>query len=129
MAFASCVVFKQCKYMIYNLNHFRFRMNEITLGPSPNWYLSSILACSNSGTVAWGARNSIVIAKQKEAVEILDYFFIERAHAGRVTSLAFSPKNDGDNDYKLVSGGDDNVVKIWQLSNLTLALKNTKLDV
>jgi len=38
-------------------------MNEETLPPSPNWYLSNVLACTADGTIAYGAKNNIVIAK------------------------------------------------------------------
>lgn len=104
-------------------------MNEVTLPPSPNWYLSSILACASDGTVAWGARNSIVIAKAKDDSKKLGYSIIDRAHSARVTSIAFSPKNKEDSSYRLLSGGDDNIIKIWNLQDLSLELKNSTLDV
>ncbi|XP_014224156.1 gem-associated protein 5 [Trichogramma pretiosum] len=102
-------------------------MNEVILPPSPNWYFSSILACANDGTVSWGARNAIVVAKPDEESGSLSYSFIDRAHTDRVTTLAFSPeKKDG--ILRLVSGGDDNVIKIWNLTNLEKEQENTRLD-
>jgi WD40 repeat protein len=103
-------------------------MNEVTLPPSPNWYLSSILACASDGTIAWGSTNSIIIAKTKDNKQ-LDYSIIEKAHLDRVSTIAFSPKNEENNELLLVSGGNDNIVKIWNLQNLSLKLENNKLDV
>ncbi|XP_015605680.1 gem-associated protein 5 isoform X2 [Cephus cinctus] len=90
-------------------------MNEVTFPPSPNWYLSSILACSNNGTVAWGSRNAIVIAKASQDGKIFKYNIIPNAHLDRVTSVAFSPKfGEPDNNF-LVSGGDEYIARIWNL--------------
>ncbi|XP_011499580.1 PREDICTED: gem-associated protein 5 [Ceratosolen solmsi marchali] len=102
-------------------------MNEVTLPPSPNWFSSTILACASDGTIAWGAKNSIIIAKAKDNKQ-LDYSIIEKAHYDRVSTIAFSPTNIDNNDKLLVSGGNDNIVKIWNLNDLSLKLENNKLD-
>ncbi|XP_031783799.1 gem-associated protein 5 [Nasonia vitripennis] len=103
-------------------------MNELVLPPSPNWYLSNILACASDGTVAWGARNSIVVAKAKETCsKSLEFSIIDRAHTDRVTCLSFSPKHNEAGFHRLVSSGDDNIVKIWSLQDLNLEMKNSTL--
>lgn len=103
-------------------------MTEVILPPSPNSYFSSILACANDGTVSWGARNAIVVAKPDKESGSLNYSFIDRAHIDRVTTLAFSPENK-DGILRLVSGGDNNVVRIWNLNNLKSEQENRELDV
>ncbi|KAJ8675733.1 hypothetical protein QAD02_011519 [Eretmocerus hayati] len=103
-------------------------MNEVTLPPSPNWYLSSVLASAKDGTIAWGARNAIVIAKSKNDSKGLEYSIIQRAHPDKVTTLAFSPREQEDSNYQLVSGGDDHAVRIWNLTTLTVEMINTKLE-
>lgn len=103
-------------------------MNQVTLPSSPNWFLSTILACSEDGTVAWGSRKSIIIGKPKENSKILEYSFINRAHINKVNSIAFSPKNEESNVRRLVSGGEDNVVKIWNLDDLSCEQENVTLQ-
>nr|XP_033335076.1 gem-associated protein 5-like [Megalopta genalis]XP_033335077.1 gem-associated protein 5-like [Megalopta genalis]XP_033335078.1 gem-associated protein 5-like [Megalopta genalis]XP_033335079.1 gem-associated protein 5-like [Megalopta genalis]XP_033335080.1 gem-associated protein 5-like [Megalopta genalis] len=95
-------------------------MNEITLPPSPNWYLSHILACSYNGTVAWGARNTITILKLNENEKALNYFIIRNAHKVRVTSLAFTPQFKEVNGNLLASTGDDDKVKVWDAETLAM---------
>lgn len=104
-------------------------MNELVLPPSPNWYLSNILACASDGTVAWGARNSVVVAKAKETSKNLDFSIIDRAHTDRVTCVSFSPNCDQAGFHRLVSGGDDNIVKIWSLQDVKMAMSNSTLNV
>lgn len=104
-------------------------MNEVTLPPSPNWYLSTILACASDGTVAWGARNSVVIAKANDDNKILEYKIIDKAHTDRVTSVAFSPQIDADDPLRIVSSADDHIVKVWNVKDLSLQHKNTLLNV
>ncbi|XP_058807144.1 gem-associated protein 5-like [Phymastichus coffea] len=101
-------------------------MNELTLPPSPNWYLSTILACASDGTVAWGSRNSIVIAKSDDDKK-LNYKIIDKASTERITSVAFAPLKETDNYLSLVSSADDHTVKVWNLSDLSLQMKNTQL--
>lgn len=106
-------------------------MNEIILPASPNWYLSSILACASNGTAAWAGRHSIVIVKRvktSDESEKLDYSIIEKAHKDRVTTIAFSPVNK-DGSCRLVSGGDDNIVKIWNVNDLGMEMNNMELSV
>lgn len=95
-------------------------MNEITLPASPNWYLSSIIACANDGTVVWGARNSIIVAKKKENSKELQYTIFDKAHSQKVVSLAFSPWDEENKCYYLVSAGEDNIIKIWNMDFLIL---------
>lgn len=104
-------------------------MNEVTLPPSPNWYLNSIFACSKDGTIAWGARNAIVIAKRQKESKILNYSIIKDAHTDRVTSLAFSPQYGQEDKNLLVSGGDEFTVRIWNLDNLSAVMAYSYQDV
>lgn len=92
-------------------------MNEVTLPPSPNWYLSNVLACSRRGTVAWGARNFIVIAKPKEN-NVMHYSIIKDYFKEKVITLAFCPKSNGQE--LLIAGGDDNVVRVWNVDTFQL---------
>ncbi|XP_017790259.1 PREDICTED: gem-associated protein 5 [Habropoda laboriosa] len=94
-------------------------MNETTLPPSPNWYLSNILACSFNGTVAWGARDMIVVAKSEGNGKALQYSIIKHSHKSKVTCLAFTPEFEEIN--LLASAGNDNAIKIWNLETLTIA--------
>ncbi|KAI4503668.1 hypothetical protein M0802_001071 [Mischocyttarus mexicanus] len=90
-------------------------MNDLTLPPSPNWYLNNICACSKDGTIAWGASNSIVIARRQQNSKILNYSIIKDAHKERINALAFSPEYGENNKNLLVSGSDEHIVKIWNL--------------
>ncbi|CAL7940645.1 unnamed protein product [Xylocopa violacea] len=105
-------------------------MNEVTLPPSPNWYLSTILACSYNGIVAWGARNMIVVAKPSENEKILQYSIIKHAHKSKVTCVVFTPHFEEVNTNLVASAGDDNKIKIWNLETLstvyTYFLETTK---
>ena len=96
-------------------------MNEATLPPSPNWYLSNILACSHTGTVAWGARNVIVAAKPIEGEKSLQYSIIKHAYKTKVTSLAFTPPFEQVNSNLLASTGEDNIINVWNLETLSIA--------
>lgn len=104
-------------------------MNEVTLPPSPNWYLNSIFTCSKDGTIAWGARNAIIIAKPRQENKILNYSIIKDAHIDRVTSLAFSPEYGQEDKNLLVSGGDEFTVRIWNLDNLSTIMAYSYQDV
>ncbi|XP_076647950.1 gem nuclear organelle associated protein rigor mortis isoform X2 [Halictus rubicundus] len=94
-------------------------MNEITLPPSPNWYLSNILACSYNGTVAWGARNAITILKFNENEKAVSHFIIRNVHKYRVTCVAFTPEFVEVNSNLMASTGDDNIVKVWDTETLS----------
>ncbi|XP_046430819.1 gem-associated protein 5 isoform X1 [Neodiprion fabricii] len=106
----------------------RVTMNEATLPPSPNWYLANILACAKDGTVAWGARNSIVVVTFQGDKKIYKYSIISDAHIDRVTSLAFSPKFGEANHNLLVSGGDENVVRIWNMDSMNAVMAHSFID-
>ncbi|XP_039310637.1 gem-associated protein 5 isoform X2 [Solenopsis invicta] len=96
------------------------RMNEVTLPPSPNWYLSNIFACSRRGTVAWGARNFIVIARPKEN-NVMQYSIVKDYFKDKVTTLAFCPKLDSpDSPDLLICGGDDTKVRVLNVDTLEL---------
>lgn len=99
-------------------------MNEIVLPPSPNWYLSNILVCSRRGTVAWGTKNFIIIARQREDCQGLQYSLIKDLFKDRVTALAFCPKLDSpDSPELLISGGDEDKVKIWNVDTSDLVVE------
>ncbi|XP_053999055.1 gem-associated protein 5 isoform X1 [Hylaeus anthracinus] len=100
-------------------------MNETTLPPSPNWYLSNILACSFNGTVAWGGRNAIIVAKYNEGERTLQYSIIKHAHKDRVSYLAFTPPFEQVTDNLVASIGDDNTVKIWNVETLSMAFSHS----
>ncbi|KYM76201.1 Gem-associated protein 5 [Atta colombica] len=103
-------------------------MNEVTLPPSPNWYLSNILACSKRGTVAWGARNFVVIAKQKED-NVMQYSVIKDYFKDKVTALAFCPKLDNpDSPELLICGGDDTKARVWNVDTLELLAEFAFVD-
>lgn len=104
-------------------------MNEATLPPSPNWYLGNILTCAKDGTVAWGARNAIVVTTADRREKIHKYSIINDAHIDRVTSLSFSPKFGDNEERLLVSGGDDNVVRIWNLDSMSTVMAHSYVDV
>ncbi|KAL0127536.1 hypothetical protein PUN28_003065 [Cardiocondyla obscurior] len=91
-------------------------MNEVTLPPSPNWYLSNIIACSRLGTVAWGARNFIVIARKEDGA--LKYSIIKGYFKDKVTSLAFCPKPTSVE--LLICGGDDTKARVFNVNTLEL---------
>nr|XP_031838451.1 gem-associated protein 5-like isoform X1 [Nomia melanderi] len=95
------------------------KMNETTLPPSPNWYLSNILACSFNGTVAWGARNTIVVVKSNQNEKALQYSIIQHAHKNRVTCIAFTPEFEEANNNLMASTGDD-IIKVWDLETLSV---------
>jgi len=104
-------------------------MNEVTLPPSPNWYLSNILACSKRGTVAWGARNFVVIARQKED-NVMQYSVIKDYFKDKVTALAFCPKLDNpDSPELLICGGDDTKARVWNVDTLELLAEFAFVDV
>lgn len=104
-------------------------MNEVTLPPSPNWYLSSVLACSSRGTVAWGARNFIVIARPRED-NVMQYSVIKDYFKDKATTLAFCPKLDSpDSPELLICGGDDAKARVFNVDTLELIAEFTFTDV
>lgn len=105
------------------------KMNEATLFPSPNWYLSNIMACSRRGTLAWGAKNNIVIAEQKEDDRALKCSIITCAQKDRVTALAFCLKSEPDSPELIISCGDDDRVNIWNLDTLQIIMTFSFNDV
>ncbi|EZA61582.1 Gem-associated protein [Ooceraea biroi] len=94
-------------------------MNETTLPPSPNWYLSNVLACSKRGTVAWGGKNYIVVAKRREGSDILQYTLLKDFPKSKISSLAFCSKisdpDGSDCPELLICGGDDDKVKVYNV--------------
>lgn len=105
-------------------------MNEETLPPSPNWYLSNVLACRADGTIAYGSRNNIVIAKYlpgNSASRTPQISLIPNAHKERITVISFSTGRESNNTYWncLASAGDDSVIRVWSLEKLSLLLAHT----
>jgi gem associated protein 5 len=97
-------------------------MNEETLPPSPNWYLSNILACAADGTIAYGSLGSIVIARPgKSASRTPQISVIHNAHKERITVIAFSTSRESSDTYWncLASAGDDSVIRVWNLETLS----------
>ncbi|KAK0095845.1 hypothetical protein PV326_007211 [Microctonus aethiopoides] len=103
-------------------------MNEVTLPPAPNWYLSSILACANDGTVAWGSKSAIVVGKHDENQKTLSHSIITNAHLEKVNSLAFSPEYGQPGKNLLVSGGDEHIIRIWDLDTMSPISSQSYLD-
>lgn len=103
-------------------------MNETTLPPSPNWYLSNIISCSKNGHVAWGSNNNIVFAKSTEKGS-LNYTIIPSAHEEKVTALSFNPESNDDYKNLLLSGGDESTIKIWNIETNSVVYSHTLADV
>ncbi|XP_046394335.1 gem-associated protein 5-like [Ischnura elegans] len=96
--------------------------------PSPNWYLSDILCSGPNGTVIYGSRNTLVIAKFEdklfENTSFPDFETIDPAHKERVTTVRFCPNKRSKYSSYFTSGGDDSVVKLWNLSTLSPVMVN-----
>ena len=104
-------------------------MNEATLPPSPNWFLSTALACANDGTVAWGARNCLVIARPQPNSKVPKYSLITNVHPEKVVSVAFSPEFGSKEKNFIVSGGDEHIVRIWDLDTMLAVSAQSFHDV
>lgn len=102
-------------------------MNEVVLPPSPNWYLSNILACSKRGTLAWGAKNVIVIAKHEKDHSNLQYSLIKDFCKDRVTALAFCPGPDYPE--LLIVGSDEDKIRILCVDTLEVIVEFSFKDV
>ncbi|XP_008548447.1 gem-associated protein 5 [Microplitis demolitor] len=103
-------------------------MNEVTLPPSPNWYLTTILSCARDGTVAWGSKNMIVVSKPPGVItKARDYSIITDAHTDRVSSVSFCP-DYGPGKRLLLSGGDENIIRIWDLETMSAVQSQSYLD-
>ena len=105
-------------------------MKEETLPPSPNWYLSNALACTADGTIAYGAKNNIVIGKYLpgySANHIPQISIICNAHKEEVTVVAFSTSRESRDKYWscLASAADDSVIRIWNLETLSPLLAHS----
>ena len=108
-----------------------------TLPPAPNWFSSSLVSCSPTGWVVYGAKNSLVLLLN-EAVEdsssnqdwremkgsleekVKDYPRVvihTDAHNDRakVTSVCWCPVEEGGpQGQNLVSGAEDGMVRLWK---------------
>lgn len=103
-------------------------MNEITLPPSPNWYMTAVMSCSKDNTVAWGSKNMLVISQPpKINSKAYDYSVITDAHTDRVTSVSFCP-DYGPERRLLLSGGDESIIRIWDLATLSAVQSQSYLD-
>ncbi|GAB1867613.1 Gem-associated protein 5 [Camponotus japonicus] len=96
-------------------------MNEAVLPPAPNWYLNNILVCSKRGTLAWGAKNFIIIAKHEEGHPNLQFSLIKDFCKDRVTALAFCPNLDSPE--LLIVGGDEDKVRILSMDTLQVIVE------
>lgn len=102
-------------------------MNEAVLPPAPNWYLNNILVCSKRGTLAWGAKNFIIIAKHEEGHPNLQFSLIKDFCKDRVTALAFCPNPDSPE--LLIVGGDEDKVRILSMDTLQVIVEFSFKDV
>ncbi|PSN42120.1 Gem-associated protein 5 [Blattella germanica] len=95
-------------------------MKEEVLPPSPNWFLSNILAHLGDNTIAYGARNWIIIAKFLSENQTPEISTIVNAHKEKVSVLAASPTTDVGSAFwqGLASAGDDSLVKVWNWETL-----------
>ncbi|KAK9498761.1 hypothetical protein O3M35_003324 [Rhynocoris fuscipes] len=104
-------------------------MGEITIPPSPSWYLSNILASNDDGSViAYGAKHEVVILKPTvNFLKQCDIYplFIPMAHKDRVSALTFSPSNSTNYKNHLVSGSDDGTVHVWDWTTQSLILSHS----
>lgn len=100
-------------------------MNEVALPPSPNWYINNILSCSKRGTVAWGGKNFIVVAKRSNNNDTLQYSLIKDNQKEKITAVAFRPASNDDLDSPemLIAGGDNDIVKVWNIDTLELVVE------
>lgn len=107
-------------------------MNEVVIPPSPNWYLSKIIACNNDGVLAYGARHEVVIIKTKNGIVPYDftYEFIPLAHKDKITCVVFAPMNAAECfKNSLVTASDDGSVRVWDLGSLDLQMINSGIKV
>lgn len=115
-----------------NNNNFFFlftaaKMSEQAMLPSPNWFLTTVAACSSDGTLAYGSRNGIVVItsiKEKEgSSSTLDFETIPNAHREKVIAMSFSSRNLPDSGlppFPLASASEDGMVIIWNLESLEI---------
>ncbi|XP_063992664.1 gem-associated protein 5 [Diachasmimorpha longicaudata] len=96
-------------------------MNELTLPPSPNWYLSTALACARDGTIAWGTKASLIVAKHiSKDNKALTYATIPNIHTEKINSVVFSPDYGRPGRNLIATGGNDLSVKVWDLKQMKL---------
>lgn len=55
-------------------------MDELVLPPAPLWYRSSVVTCAPDNTLVYGAKNDIVLVKEKSAEEAAEVKVIHGAH-------------------------------------------------
>lgn len=104
-------------------------MTELIIPPSPSWYLSNILGCSDDGNIlAYGARHEIVLLNMsktsEKSYEILPSF-IPMAHKDRVTAVAFPPSHTELYKDNVVSSSDDGSVRVWNYVSQTLRFSHS----
>ncbi|KAL3672155.1 hypothetical protein V7S43_002818 [Phytophthora oleae] len=103
------------------------------LPPSPNWYCSQICDWGRSEDfgllVAFGAKNSVFIyqllSETEAGVKLLFVAQLVRAKRDRrVTSVQFL--TDATGELRLICGGEEGSVQIWDVSSLTMIEQHKK---
>lgn len=95
-------------------------MDKFILPPSPNWFLSNIIACNDDGLLAYGSRSELVIVKFKPDGKF-EVSLIYFSHKEKINAVVFSPKNGSFNNC-LATCGDDGMVRVWDFTNSRLLL-------
>ncbi|KAL4109534.1 hypothetical protein PRIC1_001233 [Phytophthora ramorum] len=114
------------------------------LPPSANWYCSKICDCGHSDVfgllLAFGAKNSVFIYQAKNDADAHDTSGTKSAGSGvkvsffaqlvrgkrdrRVTAVQFLTDTTG--ELRLVCGGEEGSVQIWDVASLTLIEQHRK---
>ncbi|XP_074038837.1 gem-associated protein 5 isoform X2 [Leptinotarsa decemlineata] len=92
-------------------------MNSLTIPPSPNWYETSILACSLDNTVIYGSKNDLVIIKKTNIDVPNQVKIIPRAHSEKIVSVGVN-KNWGQPCKFAVTASEDKIVKVWNINTM-----------
>ncbi|KAG8255261.1 Gem-associated protein 5 [Homalodisca vitripennis] len=86
-------------------------MDNFILPASPNWQLSSVLACNDNGLIAYGSRSDVSIINFKPNGKF-EVSILQFAHKDRLSTIVFSPV-DGKFKNCLATCGDDGMVRLW----------------
>lgn len=95
-----------------------YKMENLCLPSSPNWYCNRILDCNDDGLLAFGSRHCIVLLNCREIPKSSPTFIgCFAAHNERVSGIAFCPFEGQTN--LLASVGDDRAVVVTDTVNKT----------